>query len=251
MSEIGYVGVVNKKGEVAAIYVHWSRGIEDKLVHHYKDPKKVKQMIKLGEASYIGETLEPSEVVRRFGFSGRFSDEFKKLPREEQKRLEKDDDSEAYSLFYGRDRGEKGVGAIRFSSIERYYKDTYNDNSYLFYRGEWCYVRENGVLETIDGGSYILPKKNVIYPTREEARQKARIISQLIKEEKAPNTLDLYLFKDRKSFLVMNESRLKQVEHLTNDNRVRFPLELFLKDGNKPKPLKEIEDIIYNHSRRI
>lgn len=128
----------NKK--IKTIYNHWDGyidGLGDTLLKHYTDPEKVKKLINLGDVSSVGKTLEPSKLTQKFGFDGRLTAEFNDLPKIQKDELTKDDQSNNYSLFYGRDRGEKNIEAREYNSIEDMYRHDGQGYNYLFKDGKW------------------------------------------------------------------------------------------------------------------
>jgi hypothetical protein len=128
----------NKK--ITTIYNHWDGYIEalgETLIQNYTDPEKVKKLIELGDASSIGKTVEPSKLTQKFGFDGSLSDEFKALSSKQKHELRKDDQSDNYSLFYGRDRGEKDIEAREYNSIADMYRHEGQEYNYLFKDGKW------------------------------------------------------------------------------------------------------------------
>lgn len=112
------IGIMLKTGEVKGIYCHWDGyikgGVGETLVNHYNDPKKIRELIKLGNVSSLGEEIGTKHV-------------FDSRPDNE-------------TTFYGRDRGERNQGPQLFKDAEEfveYYQDS--DYYYLFAADEWYY----------------------------------------------------------------------------------------------------------------
>lgn len=105
------------------IYVHFDgypTGVGSTLRKYYTDPAKVKKLIDLGDCSVLGRDLDPERE--------KFDDYKSKVLNENG------------SLFYGRDRGEKGVEA-RTQDWDEYQKEQLNDvwieYIYVFENGKW------------------------------------------------------------------------------------------------------------------
>ncbi len=84
-------------GTVDQIYCHWDGYLDNNgviLRDHYKDPFKVRDLMDLGDLSSLG-----ANIGSQHSFEDRIDGE---------------------CMFYGRDRGETGVGAKRFKDFEDY-----------------------------------------------------------------------------------------------------------------------------------
>lgn len=121
-------------GTVDQIYCHWDGYIEHNgmiLFEHYKDPFKVQQLMDLGDMSTLKEEIG---VTHPFSSSGiamsceEYEAQFGKM-----------------CTFYGRDRGETGVSAKRFSSFEDYKNShQYQEYEYILRTdGQWYVCRGN------------------------------------------------------------------------------------------------------------
>jgi hypothetical protein len=96
-------------GTVQQVYCHWDGYLSNNgaiLQEHYSDPFKLRELIDLGDISSLRST-----VGTKHAFS----------------KLEVPMDGDAYdklygemTTFYGRDRGETGVGAKKFKDYEDY-----------------------------------------------------------------------------------------------------------------------------------
>lgn len=120
MSTRSSIAMLEKDGTVRMTTIHWDgyiTGVGYTLVHDYSDFDKTERLINLGAISSLGKHVEASELTKRFGFDGRFTHEYEKLSKKEQKRLDKDDRS--YTVAYHRDRGEELV-LRKFKSIPAY-----------------------------------------------------------------------------------------------------------------------------------
>ncbi|PLA76504.1 hypothetical protein CYR83_09740 [Ligilactobacillus agilis] len=95
-------------GSVKSIYCHWDGYIEHNgriLNQYYRDPQKVEQLLSLGDISVLGEKVNASEAVEKYGFSYYFNAKFQELSEQEQERLDKE--SREHVIAYHRDRGER------------------------------------------------------------------------------------------------------------------------------------------------
>lgn len=150
MSTRANVGVLQDDGTVKVIYSHWD-GYPDYLLktlkNYYNSLEKVTALINLGDASYIGRYIEPSEGVKMFGFDfmpdlPQYAEQLAKLPAEQVRRIKTEYQSFDYSRFYGRDRGETGVDAVIYSSVDEWLNNLglMIEYAYLFRHGKWVNV---------------------------------------------------------------------------------------------------------------
>lgn len=184
MSTNSHIGLLLGDGSVKYIYCHYDGypdGVGDILKTHYRDEGKVKQLISLGAISILGEILEPSELVRRYGFDFHNNREFNALSKDEQRQLI--NDRYGYTAAYHRDRGEE-LEIQTSSSIKEYLNDGY-DYKYLYIKGKWhCF--EDKVELSIPSGrpvknSDVVGSKSLSYKyTREDSVRDARKIKQVI-----------------------------------------------------------------------
>lgn len=100
-------------GTVGQIYCHWDGYLEHNgkiLFENYTDPFKLRQLIDLGDLSSLGKDIMP-EPYREHTF---------------------DKPQEDVCVFYGRDRGEDGVGARYFKSFADYEQNhQYEEYEYI------------------------------------------------------------------------------------------------------------------------
>lgn len=88
------------------------------LLKHYNTPERVRELIKLGDISYLAENLAPT---------GKHS---------------YDKPQNGVTVAYGRDRGEDGTDALQYGSVDEYTRDLKLPRNYL--RVEYAYLyREN------------------------------------------------------------------------------------------------------------
>lgn len=116
MSTRSYIGIVNKDGTVRAIYHHFDGYLSylgRMLTTHYQTEERVNKLLDLGDISSIG-----TEPVGTWD--------------EERTR----DRSKCYTY---RERGETGVDARTYKSIDEFLDYCREDYTYLFNDGEWLY----------------------------------------------------------------------------------------------------------------
>jgi len=120
------VGIELPDGKIKSIYVHFDgqlRGVGKTLKDYYKDPNTVKKLINLGNASGLDKSIDK--------------------PKDHTY----DNPIKGYSVFYGRDRGEKNVGAYTSRDEADFTKHAKNfgaDYIYLFRDGDWLYKPRSG-----------------------------------------------------------------------------------------------------------
>jgi hypothetical protein len=124
------VGTIDNKGNIESAYVHYDgypENVKPLLTKHYTDKKKIADLMKLAKVAGVSY-LAPELGAGKQNFN--------------------DPDAKT-SLFYGRDRGEKGKSATLkgdASNIEDYIRHASNDGSadyvYLYDErdGKWYYA---------------------------------------------------------------------------------------------------------------
>jgi len=110
------IGIEAKNGSIKYIYCHWDgyvNGVGATLLKYYKDPKKIKELIALGDISSLGK-----EIGKKQDFEN-----------------PKDD----WTLAYGRDRGEKGTKAKSTKNRNSVFQEEY---AYIYVEAEkrWIYT---------------------------------------------------------------------------------------------------------------
>jgi hypothetical protein len=101
-------------GTVDQIYCHWDGYLDNNgviLRDHYSDPFKLQQLIDLGDISSLGP-----EIGEQHSFEIPFNYGTPEYTAEMERR-------QGITTFYGRDRGEAGVGAKRFKNFEEYARE--------------------------------------------------------------------------------------------------------------------------------
>ena len=71
-----------------------------------------------------------------------YAEQLAKLPAEQVRRIKTEYQSFDYSRFYGRDRGETGVDAVIYSSVDEWLNNLglMIEYAYLFRHGKWVNV---------------------------------------------------------------------------------------------------------------
>ena len=117
-------------GTVDQIYCHWDGYLEHNgriLQEHYKDPFKVRKLMDLGDVSSLAPSIE-KPAGHTF-----------------------DKSVDGYTVFYGRDRGETGVGAKRFKDFADYKANhQYEEYEYILRTdGKWYVSKHDGPYELL------------------------------------------------------------------------------------------------------
>ena len=121
-------------GTVQQVYCHWDGYLDHNgkiLQEHYTDPFKLRDLIDLGDISSLGPN-----IGRKHAFS----------PFEGDKADYEAAQEEGCTTFYGRDRGENGVGAKRFKDFEDYKANhQYEEYEYILRTdGNWYVSKYDG-----------------------------------------------------------------------------------------------------------
>jgi hypothetical protein len=100
-------------GTVDQIYCHWDGYLDNNgaiLRDHYSDPFKLQQLIELGDISSLRPEIGTKHAFSQFDLPAEEVEAYKKL-------------TEDMTTFYGRDRGETGVGPKRFKDFQEYARE--------------------------------------------------------------------------------------------------------------------------------
>jgi len=125
MSTHAYIGHRADDGVIRAVYCHWD-GVPEVagkvLKQHWSDQEKLSSLMSLGDLSSLGIELGEKHDFYTAGHG--------------------------ICTFYGRDRGESGVGCEEFLSFEDFLDSAHSHcagYAYLFEANEWCGVQvQNG-----------------------------------------------------------------------------------------------------------
>jgi hypothetical protein len=152
MSTRSYIVIEEKKksGELyyEGIYCHWDgypRNNGQILFDHYQDREKVEKLISLGDISSLAEEIDATEPTHSF-----------------------DTPVKGVTIFYGRDRGEEGVGP-KVVSLEELADDIFIEYVYIYtLRNEWlCFAYNH--MDKIARLSDVLENEDILYPEDEES----------------------------------------------------------------------------------
>lgn len=147
MSTSSYIFVEIEEDSFKGSYVHFDgyfEGVGAILNEHYTDLKKATELVKLGELSALGATIEPSEAVKRFGMGATLTTAFRALSESEKARLQEDHQSGKYTTAYHRDAREdlKTIEQTNFATFTDSFKIGYESINYiyLFSNNTWFYL---------------------------------------------------------------------------------------------------------------
>ena len=127
------IGYKTAEGKVRAKYSHYDgyvAGVGKTLIEHYQEARKIAQMVELGDQSFLAAEIFPK---------GEHSFE---TPEE------------GVTVFYGRDRGEDGVEAKEFDTVEdfvEYYASAGCEYFYLHTAAGWIVHDRYGVGRDANG----------------------------------------------------------------------------------------------------
>ena len=97
-------------GTVEQVYCHWDGYLSHNgaiLQEHYSDPFKLRDLIDQGGISSLGKEIGEKHAFSQFELRAEEVQAYKEL-------------TENWTTFYGRDRGETGVGSKKFKDYEDY-----------------------------------------------------------------------------------------------------------------------------------
>lgn len=129
MSTRSTIAILKKDNSVDAIYCHSDGYLShngELLFAEYSEVEKVKALISLGDMSFLDREVSPPSS-QHHNFDNRYP---------------------GVSVFYGRDRGEEGVGTSRFNSLEEYLKsDFFQEYDYIFNekKNSWYLINQNNL----------------------------------------------------------------------------------------------------------
>lgn len=140
MATRGRIGILdNKTGKVASIYNHWDSypsGLGATLLENYKDEKKVKKLISLGDCSSVREEVDIPE-----GMKHTF-----------------DEPLDNVTVSYMRDRGETGCEPRVDETEADFWKSDIEEYGYLFKDGKWFVATSHGHYDEKTDGITEIPE---------------------------------------------------------------------------------------------
>jgi hypothetical protein len=129
------IGYKTPQGKIRAKYSHYDgypAGVGKTLLEHYQEARKIAQMVELGDQSFLAPEIFPTDKTHSFN-----------TPQE------------GVTVFYGRDRGEEGVEAQEFDTVQEFveYYDGAGCEYFYFIQtgGEWIYHDRYGVGNDANG----------------------------------------------------------------------------------------------------
>jgi hypothetical protein len=126
------IAIRRDSGLVESIYCHWDGYVDGvgKTLHlYYSADSLANQLISLGDISSLGAAISPGE-----GVSHSFNSPVVGV-----------------TVAYGRDRGETGIEAACWDSVEKWLSgdDSWFDFNYLWDCGSWWLVKRDGSRELV------------------------------------------------------------------------------------------------------
>jgi hypothetical protein len=137
------IGVLNTDGSVTAVYCHWDGYPEHNgkiLIENYTTEEKVRELIGLGSISSLGASIGEQHPFSKFELKEEAPD------FDELMALYAKSQSEGWTTFYGRDRGETDVNANTFPNVAEFVKEFSEEYNYLFINGTW-FVNDHGAMQ--------------------------------------------------------------------------------------------------------
>lgn len=113
MSTRSHIGIRNEDGSLDVIYCHYDGYPSYNgalLLHHYKDPEKIRELIALGDISSLAESVKASDAGHSF-----------ETPQK------------GVVVAYGRDRKEDGVDSRHYPTMAAYEKVMKSEGGYIEY----------------------------------------------------------------------------------------------------------------------
>ena len=128
------IGYKTSEGKIRAKYSHYDgyvAGCGKTLQEHYQQARKIAQMVELGDQSFIAPNVFPTSDAHSFSTP-----------------------EEGVIVFYGRDRGEDGIEAQDFETVQEfvdYYADSGCEYFYLHTASGWIVHDRYGVGKDASG----------------------------------------------------------------------------------------------------
>ena len=169
MSTRSSIAMLNIDGTVHGHYCHSDGYLSyngEMLFEHYKDINKVKELIALGDMSSLAPEVCPPKGSKH-SFDNR---------------------CDGVSVFYGRDRGEKGVDTQKYESLEAYLKDgNFQEYDYVFNekKKEWFLI--NHKTQKLQKLSTLLLKDESVSSNTKKIISTEKSVKKLSKELKTNN----------------------------------------------------------------
>lgn len=115
------IAVLLEDGSVHQVYAHWDGYLSHNgaiLDTHYNDLAIATELVSLGDISVLGAAIDPGDDPHSFD-----------MPAAD------------VTVYYGRDRGEVGVGTKRFTSFAEYRNEcNFQHYNYIFMNDQWFFT---------------------------------------------------------------------------------------------------------------
>ena len=148
------IALLRDNGTVAKVYCHWDGYLEhngELLVKHYNTPEKIEALLAHGDISSLGEVVGEKHPFDTYDKS--------KLSTEDLALADRAED-EAWTKYYGRDRGETGTEAKVYKDLGDYEANAqFEEFNYCYIFGTWYYVSYDGVVRSVKDGLAALAKE--------------------------------------------------------------------------------------------
>ena len=142
------IAVQRKDGTVAQVYCHWDGYLENNgvlLVNNYDTAAKVEELLSLGDISSLGSCIGERHPFDTFNKDKMSAEDIALAERA---------DSEGWTLYYGRDRGEKDCEPRVFKDVAEYEKTgdsgMFEEFNYLFIDGRWYYKSYDKLVRDVE-----------------------------------------------------------------------------------------------------
>lgn len=148
------IALLRDNGEVVKVYCHWDGYLEhngELLVKYYDTPEKIEALLAGGDISSLGEVVGEKHPFDTYDKS--------KLSAEDLALADRAED-EAWTKYYGRDRGETGTEAKVYKDLGEYEaKAQFEEYNYCFIYGTWYYQSYDEVVRSVEDGLAALAAK--------------------------------------------------------------------------------------------
>lgn len=143
MSTRSYICKLNENNGFidTAIYCHYDgypSYMMSILTTFYNTATKIDELLELGALSCIGASLEPSPLVRQYGFDWMNNSEYKALTTKQQDNLKKNHFENSCTIAYHRDRGEP-LEIETNITVQNLVRNSGVDFIYIWYKNRWFY----------------------------------------------------------------------------------------------------------------
>ena len=131
MSTRAFIGIEKEDKSIEYVYSHWNNYPESNgkiLLENYNTKEKVEELLSYGDVSVLGQ-----EIGEKHNFDNH------------SRILE----AKNWCLFYGRDRGEDGIGKKKTEDEKQFLTHCTESYTYLFKNGQWFFRRYKDALQLL------------------------------------------------------------------------------------------------------